>query len=58
MVDEKVLLKIRELLSLRDGIDRQLAAIIGGGEAKRGRPRKDGSEDSGINPDANGDPGR
>jgi hypothetical protein len=40
-MDEKVVLKLKELLAERDRIDRELEAITGRGDVpKRGRPRK------------------
>lgn len=41
-MDEEVLLKIKNLITERERIDRELEAIIVGGDRpKRGRPRKE-----------------
>jgi hypothetical protein len=47
MVDEALLEKVKSLISQRDRIDRELEAILGGG-TRRGRPRKDASQENGA----------
>jgi hypothetical protein len=47
MIDEALLEKVKSLISQRDRIDRELEAILGGG-TRRGRPRKDASQENGA----------
>jgi hypothetical protein len=54
MVDEALLEKVKSLISQRDRIDRELEAILGGA-TRRGRPRKDAAQESGVDTPAGDD---